>query len=75
MKPGTPKPPCCGGGFVVIVINQIPAPRTIGHRALFVVGGCTVVVDIFAVSGNRGISMHLELCGWLYASGCFMPLA
>jgi hypothetical protein len=28
-----------------LVINQIPAPRTIGHLALFVAGGCTVVVN------------------------------
>ena len=52
MKPGTPKPPCCGGGFVVIVINQIPVPRTIGHLALFVAGGRTVVVKSVAVSGS-----------------------
>jgi len=52
MKPGTPKPPCCGGGFVVIVINQIPVPRTIGHLALFVAGRCTVVVKSVAVSGS-----------------------
>ena len=52
MKPGTPKPPCCGGGFVVIVISQISVPRTIGHLALSVAGGCTVVVKSAKTTGQ-----------------------